>query len=241
MERLQAGAERLGLRLTSKQLAQFELYYSKMGKWNQKVNLTAITDYAEVQIKHFLDSLTVTLAAQYMVKNPPEKVIDVGTGAGMPGIPLKIIFPSIRLTLVDSISKKTAFLDYIVEKLALENVEVVTARAEEAGHQDRHREQYDLVLSRAVAALPTLLELTLPFCKVGGVFVAQKQLRAKPEIDKATKAIRVLGGRIREVIEIRLPEFSDQRCLVVFSKISPTPAEYPRRPGVPAKNPIVYT
>ena len=240
MEILAAGAEKLGIRMTAKQRAYFELYYGKLGKWNQRVNLTAITSYDDVQIKHFLDSLTLILAFKYLKSNPPERVIDIGTGPGMPGIPLKIVFPSIKLTLVESITKKTAFLQYMIDQFEFKDIEVVTARAEDTGHNGKYREQFDLVLGRAVAALPTLLELTLPFCKVGGLFVAQKQARAKPEIDQATKAIRTLGGRLREVINIDLPEFTDKRCLIAFDKITTTPNEYPRRPGIPAKNPIVY-
>ncbi len=240
MEKLVIGVERLGLKLTTKQLDQFELFYSKMSKWNQKVNLTTITDYQEVQIKHFLDSLTVIQAFHHLMKTPPERVIDIGTGAGFPGIPLKILIPAIQLTLVDSITKKTAFLEYITEKLELKNTNIVTTRAEELGHNEHYREQFDLVLSRSVASLPTLLELTLPFCMTGGIFVSQKLARVKPEIDRATKAMRVLGGRLKEIIPILLPESTDKRCLVIFDKISPTPDEYPRRPGIPMKRPIVY-
>jgi len=240
MEKLTAGADRLGLKLTSKQIAQFELYYSKMSKWNQRINLTAITQYEDVQIKHFLDSLTVTMAFRNLKVYPPERVIDIGTGAGFPGIPLKIVMPTIQLVLVESIAKKTAFLQYLTDQLSLKNVEIVTARAEDTGHDKRYRGNFDLVLSRAVAALPTLLELTLPFCRTGGIFIAQKQDRAKPEIDRAAKAIRTLGGVLREVIEIEFPDFTDHRCLIIFGKITETPNEYPRRAGVPAKNPILY-
>ncbi len=240
MDLLAAGAERIGIKLTSRQQAQFELYYSKMSKWNQRVNLTAITKYEEVQIKHFLDSLTVTLAFHHLKENPPARIIDIGTGAGLPGIPLKIVMPAVELTLVESVGKKAAFLQYITGQLNLKDVEIVNARAEEIGHDKKHREQYDLVLSRAVAALPTLLELTLPFCRTGGIFVAQKQDQAKQEIDRAAKAIRVLGGMLREVIDIELPEFADHRCLIIFSKISPTIDDFPRRAGIPAKNPILY-
>jgi 16S rRNA (guanine527-N7)-methyltransferase len=240
MEKLAAGAEKLGLKLTSKQLAQFELYYSKMSRWNQRANLTAITEYEDVQIKHFLDSLTVTLAFRNLIEKTPDRVIDIGTGAGLPGIPLKIIMPEIQLTLVESVTKKTAFLQYITDQLGFKDVEIVTARAEDIGHDYQYRENFNLVLSRAVAALPTLLELTLPFCRTGGIFVAQKQDRAKVEIDRAAKAIRTLGGMLSEVIEIELPEITDHRCLIVFEKISETVMEYPRRAGVPAKHPILY-
>jgi len=240
MEKLSAGVEKLGYRLTSKQLSQFELYYSKLSKWNQRINLTAITEYEEVQIKHFLDSLTVTMAFHHLKGNPPAKVIDIGTGAGLPGIPIKIMMPQVQLTLVESISKKTTFLQYIINELNLKDVDILTARAEDIGHDETYRGKFDIVLSRAVAALPTLLELTLPFCRTGGIFIAQKQDRAKFEIDRAAKAIRVLGGVLLEIIDIDLPEFTDHRCLFVFGKISSTIEQYPRRAGIPLKNPIIY-
>ncbi|OGO40285.1 MAG: 16S rRNA (guanine(527)-N(7))-methyltransferase [Chloroflexi bacterium RBG_16_57_8] len=238
MDRLIDGTRRLGFELNNRQVEQFEAYYHVLVEWNKKVNLTSITAYEDVQIKHFLDSLTVTLAFRRGTNYDGLRVIDVGTGAGMPGIPLKILLPEIRLTLLEATEKKAAFLRHVIGKLGLDDVEVVSGRAEDVAHKTEHREKYDLVLSRAVAALPTLVELTLPFCAVGGMFVAQKQAEAKPEVEQAARAVDIMGGRLREIIDIDLPEISG-RCLVVYDKVSPTPPEYPRRPGVPAKGPIM--
>jgi 16S rRNA (guanine527-N7)-methyltransferase len=238
MEKLELGAKKLGLELESRQLEQFSIYYQELLDWNKRVNLTAITDYEEVQIKHFLDSLTVILAWQPAI-NVDLRLIDVGTGAGIPGIPLKIAFPDIKLVLLEAVAKKAAFLQHINHKLGLDNVEVLVGRAEEVAHLAQYRERFDLVLSRAVAPLPTLVELTLAFCAVGGSFIAQKKGTINLEISSATKAIDILGGKLREVKRIDLAEFSDERYLVVIDKISPTPPQYPRRPGIPAKRPIM--
>lgn len=235
MEKLKAGAKKLGLELTQAQLEQFETYYHELVDWNQKINLTAITDYGEVQLKHFLDSLTVTLAWQPAKGNA---VIDVGTGAGMPGIPLKIVFPSIKLVLLEATAKKVSFLHHIKEKLGLNDVEIIVGRAEEVAHVAQYRERFDLVLSRAVAPLPALVELTLPFCATGGSFIAQKKGSIDDEIGRADKAIKLLGGRLSGVKKIELNEFADERHLIVIDKISPTPERYPRRPGVPGKRPL---
>jgi 16S rRNA (guanine527-N7)-methyltransferase len=238
MERLNTGAKKLGLHLTPTQLEQFETYYKEMVDWNRRVNLTAITDYEEVQIKHFLDSLTVTLALPPLSK-APLRLIDVGTGAGMPGIPLKILFPDIKLALLDSIAKKAAFLHHIIQKLGLENVEIVVSRAEDAARDTRYREGFDLVLSRATAPLPTLVELTLPFCAIGGSFIALKKGDVGTEISEAATAISRLGGNLRESKRVELEEFTDERRLVIIDKVSPTPPKYPRRPGIPAKRPLI--
>jgi 16S rRNA (guanine527-N7)-methyltransferase len=235
MEKLKAGAKELGLGLTTAQLEQFEVYYQELVDWNKRVNLTAITGYEEVQLKHFLDSLTVALAWQ------PAKgtsVVDVGTGAGLPGIPLKIVFPDIKLVMLEATAKKADFLRHIVPKLGLENVEVVVGRAEEIGHQAEYRESFDLALSRAVAPLPTLVELALPFCAVDGSFIAQKKGAIYEEVDRATKAISLLGGRLKETKRVDLAQFADERYLVIIDKLSPTPEKYPRRPGLPAKRPL---
>jgi len=239
MKKLVEGAGKLGIRLDSGQLKQFELYYRELIEWNKKINLTAITDYSSVQVKHFLDSLTVTLAlSEEEVASPDFKIVDVGTGAGFPGVPLKILFPRPSLLLIEPTTKKTAFLDHIVGKLELQNVEVLNSRAEEAAHLPAYREQFDLVLSRAVALLPTLAELTLPFCRIGGRFIAQKKGEIDLEIAGAKKAIAVLGGRLDETRKIELDEFTDVRYLVIIDKICLTPHEYPRRPGVPKRRPI---
>ena len=239
MEKLNIGAKKLGLHLTPGQLKQFHIYYQELVDWNQRVNLTAITDYEDVQIKHFLDSLTVTLAWQQPIVNTGFRLIDVGTGAGIPGLALKILFPDIRLVLLDSTTKKAAFLHHIKSELGLDNVEIVVGRAEEIAHQAQYREQFDMVLSRAVAPLPTLVELTLPFCTIGGSFIAQKKGAIDPEISRATKAINLLGGKLREVKMVDLEVFAGERRLVMIDKASPTPQQYPRRPGMPAKRPLV--
>ena len=239
MEKLNAGAKKLGLQLNPRQLKQFHIYYQELVDWNQRVNLTTVTDYEEVQIRHFLDSLTVTLAWRQQINSLEFHLIDVGTGAGMPGIPLKILLPDIKLVLLDSTAKKAAFLHHVKQKLGLNNVEIVVGRAEEIAHESQYRERFDTVLSRAVAPLSTLVELTLPFCTIGGSFIAQKKGAINQEISQAGKAISLLGGNLREVKRIDLPEFTDERRLIIIDKLSPTPQLYPRRPGVPSKRPLV--
>jgi 16S rRNA (guanine527-N7)-methyltransferase len=239
MEKLNFGAKKLGINLSSSQLEQFSIYYQELLDWNKRVNLTSITGYEDVQIKHFLDSLTVTLAWQKPIIDADLRVIDVGAGAGIPGIPLKITFPNLRLALLEATAKKAAFLHHIQNKLQLDNVEIVVGRAEEVAHLSQYRERFDIVLSRAVAPLPTLVELTLPFCAIGGSLIAQKKGVIDPEISRATKAINILGGNLREVKRIDLAEFTDKRCLIVIDKASLTPHQYPRRPGIPSKRPLM--
>jgi 16S rRNA (guanine527-N7)-methyltransferase len=239
MKKLIEGAERLGTKLDSGQVEQFELYYRELIMWNKKVNLTAVTEYSSVQVKHFLDSLTITLAlSKEELASPDFGIADVGTGAGFPGVPLKILFPQPRLVLIEPTTKKTAFLHHIISRLALPNVEVLNTTAEEAAHFPAYREQFDLVLSRAVALLPTLVELTLPFCRLGGRFIAQKKGEIDQEVDGAKKAIAILGGRLDRIKKIKLDEFTDARYLVIIDKMSPTPGKYPRRPGVPKRRPL---
>ena len=239
MEKLESGAQKLGLHLSPKQLEQFQVYYHELIDWNQRVNLTAITGYEEVQIKHFLDSLTVVLVLKQPLGKESFRLIDVGTGAGIPGIPLKIILPDIKLVLLEATAKKADFLHHIKDKLGLDDVEIIVGRAEDVAHKAQYRENFELVLSRAVARLPTLVELTLPFCALGGSFIAQKKGDIGPEISQAGMAISLLGGNLREVKRVDLAEFTDARWLVIIDKVSTTPQQYPRRPGIPAKRPLL--
>ncbi len=206
--------------------------------WNRRLNLTTITGYEDVQTKHFLDSLTVTLALKRPESGRDCHVIDVGTGAGLPGIPLKILWPEIRLVLLDATAKKATFLHHLKQKLGLEDIEIVVGRAEEIAHEVKYRDRFDVVLSRAVARLPALIELTLPFCAIGGRFIAQRKGDVEPEITRASKAISTLGGNLQEIKRITLDEFTDDRYLVVIEKISATPEKYPRRSGIPSKRPL---
>jgi len=239
MKKLIEGAGKLGIELNARQVKQFELYYQELIEWNKKINLTAITDYSSVQVRHFLDSLTITLALTGKdVERPDFNIIDIGTGAGFPGVPLKILLPQPRLVLIEPTTKKTAFLRHIINKLELENIEILNSRAEEAAHLSLYREQFALVLSRAVALLPALVELTLPFCRIGGRFIAQKKGDIDREVDRAGKAITALGGKLDQIKRIELSEFADVRYLVIVDKIYPTQNKYPRRPGLPRRRPI---
>jgi 16S rRNA (guanine527-N7)-methyltransferase len=237
MEKLKSGAERLGINLTDQQLEKFEAYYRELIVWNKKVNLTRITDYEDVQVKHFLDSLTIFTAIDL---SESMKVIDIGTGAGLPGIPLKIVSPGIDLTLLEATAKKARFLEHLITRLGLDGVAIANGRAEEIAHDNRYREKFDLALARALAPLPVLVELALPFCEVGGCCIAQKKGDIEREVAQALKAIEVMGGRLGEVKPVGLEELSDKRYLVIIDKIKPTPIEYPRRPGRPTKRPIIH-
>ncbi len=237
MEKLKSAAEKLGIHLTPLQLEQFEVYYRELIDWNKRINLTSITDYEDVQVKHFLDSLTV--ASTIDLKERDLRVIDVGTGAGLPGVPLKIVFPDLKLTLMEATMKKTKFLEQLTRNLGLKGVEVISGRAETVAHDIKYREKFDVIVSRAVAALPALVELTLPFCKIGGCCVAQKKGDVREEVERAKKAIIVMGGSLKEIKSVEINELNDNRCLVMIDKVKSTPVEYPRRPGMPEKRPLI--
>lgn len=225
-----------GFTLNAAQMAAFQRYEQELLAWNARFNLTAIRDVPGIRSKHFLDSLTCTLA---WGKNPPASLIDIGTGAGFPGIPLKIACPSLKLTLVESVGKKVAFCRHIVETLNMKNVTVIQARAEELGQHRDHREAYDWAVARAVANLPILAEYLLPLVRTGGVALAQKGEDAPAEAHAAERAIQVLGGKLRKLTPVELPGVADDRFLVVIDKVHQTPPGYPRRVGLPAKKPIV--
>lgn len=238
LERLTKGTIQMGLSLTSKQVRLFQLYYEELVEWNRKINLTAITDYDEVQTKHFLDSLTLmeVLKNEEWVKKD-FYLLDIGTGAGLPGIPLKILLTEARLVLLESVAKKTAFLKQLVDRMGLEYVETITGRAEDVAHKADFRERFDLVVSRAVGSLSSVAELALPFCRQGGIFIALKKGQIEEEVNQAKQAIAILGGRLREVKKIEM-EGLGQRLLITLEKIAPTPGRYPRRAGMPAKRPL---
>jgi 16S rRNA (guanine527-N7)-methyltransferase len=240
MDSLAAGARvLLNLELTPAQLAAFQTYAVELRAWNERFNLTAIKDLEGVQIKHFLDALSILK----VLRGPgspgaPTRLVDVGTGAGFPGLPLKIVCPQMQLTLVEAAGKKVKFCEHVVETLKLSGVSVVKARAEELGRDSAHREQYDWAVARAVAEMPTLAEYLPPLVKRGGRAVAQKGQDAPAETHAAEGAVRRLGGELEQVVPVELPGIAETRYLVVFKKIAATPPVYPRRVGVPAKTPL---
>ena len=239
METLAAGAAGMGLTLTERQLDRFDRYYRELIARNRDINLTRITGYEDVQVRHFLDSLSCLSVMGAPVSLDGKRVIDVGTGAGLPGIPVKILAPKVRLTLLEATGKKADFLRDVIAALELQTVEVITGRAEELGHEPAHREGYDFVLARAVAGLPSLAELMLPLCRVGGYCIAQKKGNVTGEVRQAEKAIRLLGGRVTSLRQVNIIAGETDRYLVVIEKTLHAPEQYPRRPGIPVKRPVL--
>jgi 16S rRNA (guanine527-N7)-methyltransferase len=225
----------LGLKLTPRQISAFQQYEQVLQSWNARINLTAIRDSNGIRTKHFLDSLTCLLS---MRDNPPNRLIDVGTGAGFPGVPLKIVMPNLQLTLVESVGKKADFCRELVGCLKLERVEVIQARAEELGQSPQHRQQYDWAVARAVANMPVLMEYLLPLVRLGGCALAQKGESGPAEAQASEKAIHLLGGHLRQLRKVTLPGVADERYLIVVDKVAATPPQYPRRCGVPDKKPL---
>lgn len=224
-----------GIELSSLQLQQFETYYELLVEWNEKMNLTAITEKEDVYLKHFYDSVS---AAFYFDFTKPYKICDVGAGAGFPSIPLKICFPNLQVSIVDSLNKRISFLEHLSASLQLTNTTFYHDRAETFAQKADQREQYDIVMARAVARMSVLSELCLPLVKTGGTFIAMKAASAGEEIDIGKKAISAMGGKLDQVHPFLLPEENSERNIIIILKVKQTPRKYPRKPGTPNKMPI---
>lgn len=225
----------IGLRLSEAQLEAFKIYEEELMIWNEKMNLTAIRESGQIRSKHFLDSLTCMLV---WGENRPASLIDVGTGAGFPGIPLKIVMPQLKLTLVESVGKKVNFCKHITSRLNLDKVEIIKARAEDLGQDLQYREKYDWAVARAVANLPILAEYLIPLVRIGGGVIAQKGESGPAEAHKADRAIHILGGHLRQLLPIALPGVAEERYLIVIDKKAATPRAFPRHVGIPTKKPL---
>ena len=232
---LKSGCEKLGIFLNEKQESQFIEYYKMLIEWNQVMNLTAITEFEDVVQKHFVDSLSII---QVNNLRKVDNVIDIGTGAGFPGIPLKIMYPHVKVTLLDSLRKRIDFLNHVTDVINLKDVEAIHGRAEDYAKPGQKREQYDLCVSRAVANLSTLSEYCLPFVKKGGFFISYKSEKISEEMAEAENAIVLLGGKAEEKKEFLLPDSDIYRCLFVIKKVRETPKKYPRKAGLPGKEPL---
>lgn len=227
--------EEKGIKLSPTQLTQFETYYKLLVEWNEKMNLTAITEKPEVYLKHFFDSIS---AAFYFDFTKEYSICDVGAGAGFPSIPLKICFPHLKISIVDSLQKRITFLNELAKELQLENVTFYHDRAETFGHKTDIRESFDLVLARAVARMSVLSELCLPLVKVNGTFIAMKAASVSEELEDGKKAIATLGGTVKDVHHFLLPIENSERNIVIVEKNKVTPKKYPRKPGTPNRSPI---
>lgn len=227
--------EQLGIVLTETQKQQFDKFYELLVEWNKVMNLTGITEYEEVNEKHFVDSLSIVKAIDL---NKVSSVIDVGTGAGFPGIPLKIVFPHLKVVLLDSLNKRINFLNTVIDKLELQDISTIHGRAEDFAKKLEYREQFDLCVSRAVANLATLSEYCIPYVKKDGIFVPYKSGEIDEELDQSKKAIHVLGGKTQNVVKFQLPSTEIGRSFVVIKKLQNTAKKYPRKAGLPSKEPI---
>lgn len=225
----------LNIVLDSDKKVQFKKYYELLIEWNKVMNLTGITEYEEVNEKHFVDSLSIVKAVDMMKVN---RVIDVGTGAGFPGIPLKIVFPHIQITLLDSLNKRIKFLNTVIQELDLKSIETVHGRAEDIAKKKEYRDSYDLCASRAVANLSTLTEYCLPFIHINGYFISYKSGEIEEELSNSERAVKVLGGQIENVIKFELPGTDIKRSFIKIKKTAATPKKYPRKAGLPSKEPL---
>ena len=227
--------QQLDIELSEQQFLQFDKDYELLVEWNKVMNLTGITEYEEVNEKHFVDSLSIVKAIDI---GKIETVIDIGTGAGFPGIPLKIAFPHLKVTLLDSLNKRIKFLDTVIEELDLKDIHTIHGRAEDYARQEQYREQYDLVVSRAVANLSTLAEYCLPYTKISGLFVPYKSGDIEEEVKNAVTALKILGGKQRKIVKFQLPGSDIGRSLIIIEKVKSTGKKFPRKAGLPAKEPL---
>ena len=227
--------EELNIKLEKRQMCQFLQYYELLVEWNSFMNLTAITDFDEVIKKHFIDSISLIKAIDL---SKELSVIDIGTGAGFPGIPLKIAFPNLKITLLDSLNKRIKFLNEVIDKLELDNIETIHGRAEDFAKDKKYRQAYDLCVSRAVANLSTLSEYCLPYVKTGGKFISYKSEKITDEMNAAKNAIKILGGNILGQVDFNLPDSDIYRNLFIIVKAKETPIKYPRKAGLPSKEPL---
>lgn len=234
-ELLKRKLKELSLELEDEKIHQFIRFYEILVEWNQKMNLTAITEYEDVVEKHFIDSLSIVKTIEL---NQEMRVIDIGTGAGFPGIPLKIAFPHLEITLLDSLNKRVRFLEYVIGELSLKNIKAIHGRAEDYAHQKEYRETYDLCVSRAVANLSTLSEYCLPYVKKEGSFISYKSGEIAEEVNASEKAIDILGGRISDILKFSLPGTDISRSFVQIEKVRNTGKKYPRKAGLPSKEPL---
>ena len=232
-EILEKKAKKIGIVLNVKQIKNFFDYYLLLIEWNEKMNLTAITEVNDVILKHFIDSLTI---CKYIPQNA--KIIDVGTGAGFPGIPIKIYREDTQITLLDSLNKRVLFLQEVINKLDLKNIEAIHGRAEEVARNNKYREKFDVVTSRAVANMSTLTEYMIPFIKIDGLCIMMKGFDYKEELEKSQRAINLLGAELKNVEEFILPDSDINRSVILIDKVKSTPKQYPRKAGMPSKNPI---